>query len=60
MTGGNATYAAQLVYSMLARMAIPANWVLTPARTELLYLNTSKLPEWQARMAEALEKTAAR
>ncbi len=53
-------YAAPFVYSMLARMAIPANWLLTPAKTELLYLNAPSLPEWQAKMAETLEKSAGR
>jgi hypothetical protein len=41
-------------------MAIPANWLLTPAKTELLYLDVPTLPEWQAKMALALEKAASR
>jgi thiol-disulfide isomerase/thioredoxin len=53
-------YAAPFVYSMLAQMAIPANWLLTPATTELLYLDAPTLPEWQARMAAALDKAAGR
>jgi thiol-disulfide isomerase/thioredoxin len=53
-------YAAPFVYSMLAEMAIPANWLLTPAKTELLYIDAPTLPEWQAKMAQALEKAAAR
>lgn len=55
-----AVYAAPFVYSMLAEMAIPANWLVTPERTELLSMRTTTLPEWQARMAEVLEKAAER
>ena len=55
-----AVYAAPFVYSMLADMAIPANWLLTPAKTELLEINSTTLAEWQARMAQTLEKAAAR
>ena len=53
-------YAAPFVYSMLSEMAIPANWLLTPAKTELVYVDEGSLPEWQAKMAQALEKAAAR
>jgi hypothetical protein len=53
-------YAAPFVYSMLAQMAIPANWLLTPAKTELLHLDVPTLPEWRAKMALALEKAASR
>jgi thiol-disulfide isomerase/thioredoxin len=53
-------YAAPSVYSMLAQMAIPANWLLTPTKTELLYIDAPTLPEWQAKIAQALEKAAAR
>ena len=53
-------YAAPFVYSMLAQMAIPANWLLTPTKTELLYIDAPTLPEWQAKMAQALEKAAHR
>jgi hypothetical protein len=45
---------------MLAEMAIPANWLVTPGRTELLSMRTATLSEWQARMAEVLEKAAGR
>jgi len=55
-----AVYAAPFVYDMLADMAIPANWLLTPAKTELLGIGTASLPEWQAKMAETLEKASAR
>jgi hypothetical protein len=55
-----AVYAAPFVYSMLAEMAIPANWLVTPGRTELLSMRTATLSEWQARMAEVLEKAAGR
>jgi hypothetical protein len=53
-------YAAPFVYTMLAQMAIPANWLLTPAKTELLYLEAPTLPEWQAKIALALEKASKR
>jgi thiol-disulfide isomerase/thioredoxin len=55
-----AVYAAPFVYDMLADMAIPANWLLTPAKTELLGIGAASLPEWQAKMAETLEKASAR
>jgi thiol-disulfide isomerase/thioredoxin len=55
-----AVHAAPFVYSMLAPVAIPANWLLTPSKTELLHLPEGTLPEWQAKMAEALEKASAR
>jgi len=55
-----AVYAAPFVYSMLAPMAIPANWLLAPAKTELLAIDAHTLPEWQTKMAQALEKAAAR
>jgi thiol-disulfide isomerase/thioredoxin len=53
-------YAAPFVYSMLAQMAIPANWLLTPEKTELIDIDALTLPEWQAKMAQVLEKIAAR
>ena len=53
-------YAAPFVYSMLAQMAIPANWLLTPSGTELLNIQAPTLPEWQAQMAKTLEKAAGR
>ncbi|MBK9167615.1 MAG: TlpA family protein disulfide reductase [Bryobacterales bacterium] len=53
-------YAAPFVYSMLAPTAIPANWLVTPAKTELLWIDAPNLPEWQAKMAEVLEKAADR
>jgi len=52
--------ASPFVYSMLAQMAIPANGRLTPAKTELLSIDAPTLPEWQAKMAQTLEKAAAR
>ena len=53
-------YAAPFVYSMLAQMAIPASWLLTPEKTELISIDAPTLPEWQAKMAQMLEKAAAR
>jgi thiol-disulfide isomerase/thioredoxin len=53
-------YAAPFVYSMLAQMAIPANWLLTPGKTEMLAVEAPTLPEWQAKTAQALEEAAAR
>jgi len=55
-----AVYATPFVYSMLANMAIPANWLLTPAKTELLSLSAPTLAEWQAAMARTLDKAAGR
>jgi len=55
-----AVYAEPFVYSMLAQMAIPANWLLTPAKTELLSLGGDTLADWQNKMAATLEKAAAR
>jgi thiol-disulfide isomerase/thioredoxin len=55
-----AVHAAPFVYSMLAPMAIPANWLLTPSKTELLFIQEGTLVEWQAKVAEALEKASAR
>jgi thiol-disulfide isomerase/thioredoxin len=55
-----AVYAAPFVYSMLAQTAIPANWLLTPAKTELLDADAPTLPEWQVKMSQALEKVVAR
>lgn len=55
-----AVYATPFVYSMLPHMAIPANWLLTPAKTQLLYIDAPTLPEWQAKMAQSLEKVAPR
>lgn len=53
-------YAAPFVYEMLAPTAIPANWLVTPAKTELLWIDAPNLPEWQAKMADILEKAADR
>jgi hypothetical protein len=43
---------------MLADMAIPANWLIAPSKTELLWIDAPTLTEWQAKIAQVLEKTA--
>jgi thiol-disulfide isomerase/thioredoxin len=53
-------YAAPFVYTMFAETAIPANWLVTPAKTEMLYIDGPTLPEWQTKMAQALEKASKR
>lgn len=53
-----AVYASPFVYSMLADMAIPANWLIAPSKTELLWIDAPTLTEWQAKLAQVLKKTA--
>jgi hypothetical protein len=43
---------------MLVEMAIPANWLLTPRKTELLWIDAPTLPEWQTKIAQTLERAA--
>lgn len=55
-----AVFASPFVYSMLADMAIPANWLLTPAKTGLLSIDTQTLTDWQAKVAQVRQQAAGR
>ena len=52
--------ARDFAYSMLPTMAIPANWLITPGRTQMLTGDDATLEQWLAVTTEAIEKAAKR
>lgn len=52
--------ARDFAYSMLPTMAIPANWLITPSKTQMLSGDDDTLDHWLAATTEAIEKAAKR
>ena len=52
--------ARDFAYSMLPTMAIPANWLITPGKTQMLTGDDRTLDEWLAVTTDAIEKAANR
>ncbi len=52
--------ARDFAYSMLPTMAIPANWLITPGKTQMLTGDDSALDQWLAATTDAIEKAAKR
>ncbi len=55
-----AVAARDFAYSMLPTMAIPANWLITPGKTQMLTGDDPTLDRWLAVTTEAIEKAAKR
>ena len=55
-----AVAARDFAYSMLPTMAIPANWLITPGKTEMLTGDDGTLERWLAVTTDAIEKAASR
>ena len=52
--------ARDFAYSVVAQMAIPANWILTPAKTEMFSDNNDSPEVWLESATKAIEKAAAK
>jgi thiol-disulfide isomerase/thioredoxin len=52
--------ARDFAYSMLPTMAIPANWLITPDKTQMLTGDNPTLDQWLAVTTDAIEKAAER
>jgi thiol-disulfide isomerase/thioredoxin len=52
--------ARDFAYSMLPTMAIPANWLITPAKTQMLAGDNGTLDQWLSLTTDAIEKAAKR
>ncbi len=52
--------ARDFAYGMLPTMAIPANWLITPGKTQMLTGDDRTLDEWLAVITDAIEKAAKR
>jgi len=52
--------ARDFAYSMLPTMAIPANWLITPGKTQMLTDDDAALDQWLAATTDAIEKAAAK
>lgn len=52
--------ARDFAYSMLPTMAIPANWLITPGKTQMLTGDDRTLDQWLAVTTDAIEKAANR
>ena len=48
--------ARDFAYTMLPTMAIPANWLMTPATTQMLANDYPTLDDWLAGTAAAIER----
>ncbi len=52
--------ARDFAYSMLPTMATPANWLITPGKTQMLTGEDSTLDQWLAVTTDVIEKAAKR
>jgi thiol-disulfide isomerase/thioredoxin len=52
--------ARDFAYNMLPTMAIPANWLITPGKTQMLTGDDGTLDQWLAVTTDVIEKTAKR
>jgi len=52
--------ARDFAYSMLPTMAIPANWLITPGKTQMLTGDYRTLDQWLAVTTDAIEEAAKR
>ena len=50
--------ARDFAYSVVAQMALPANWIITPSKTEMFQGDDSTHEAWLASAARAIEKAA--
>jgi hypothetical protein len=50
--------ARDFAYSMIGQMALPANWIITPGKTEML--EGVSLDKWLENAAKAIETAAAK
>jgi thiol-disulfide isomerase/thioredoxin len=50
--------AGEFAYSIVPAMAIPANWIITPGKTEIFQEDGNSLDDWRKNAAAAIEKAA--
>jgi hypothetical protein len=50
--------ARDFAYSVVPEMALPANWIITSAKTELFQGDDNSLEAWLESAASAIEKAA--
>lgn len=50
--------ARDFAYSIVPQMAIPANWIITPDKTEMFLEDGNSLDDWMKNAAAAIEKAA--
>jgi thiol-disulfide isomerase/thioredoxin len=52
--------ARDIAYQMLPTMAIPANWLITPRETRMMFGDSGTLDQWLAETTNAIENAAKR
>ncbi len=52
--------ARDFAYSIVAQMALPANWIIAPSKTEMFRGDESTYDNWLASAAKAIEQAAAK
>ena len=52
--------ARDFAYSIVAQMALPANWIIAPSKTEMFRGDESTYDAWLASAAKAIQQAAAK